>query len=132
MTATSKLRIAYEELHGCCIRRLGHTCEVRKEFLAVALDVLASAIEARRVETEGLDAKARRRWNTRAEDNLIKEAVEALSDARKSLISAQRTVFETVGYSAAEIEEAMDGFLSGNPALRKLAATLSKLTGEKQ
>jgi len=32
--------IAFEELHGCMIRRPGPTCEVRKEFLSVALDAV--------------------------------------------------------------------------------------------
>lgn len=53
-----QMRLAYEELHGCSIRRPQSTCEVRKEFLAVALDVLASAIESGTVETEGLDESA--------------------------------------------------------------------------
>jgi hypothetical protein len=48
-----QMTVAYEELHGCCIRRPEDTCAVRKEFLRVALDVLATAIatEARRAET---------------------------------------------------------------------------------
>lgn len=31
---------AYDELAGCCIRRSGATCEVRKEYLHVALELL--------------------------------------------------------------------------------------------
>jgi hypothetical protein len=49
----SVICLAYEELHGCCIRRPGSTCEVRKEFLGIALEILAQAIEARRGETSG-------------------------------------------------------------------------------
>lgn len=40
----AELREAYDELNGCSIRRPGDTCEVRKEFLAVALYVLSDAI----------------------------------------------------------------------------------------
>jgi hypothetical protein len=51
-----EMRTAYEELRGCCIRRPGPTCAVRKEFLEVALDVLASAIETRSAETGNTDS----------------------------------------------------------------------------
>jgi hypothetical protein len=53
-----ELRLAYEELRSCCIRRPGATCEVRKEFLVVALDVLASVIEAQRAETTEIGSVA--------------------------------------------------------------------------
>jgi hypothetical protein len=40
----SRMRLAHEELQGCMIRRSGHTCEVRKEFLDVALRSLREGI----------------------------------------------------------------------------------------
>ena len=35
-----EMRTAFAELHGCMIRRNEATCEVRKEFLSVAMEVL--------------------------------------------------------------------------------------------
>jgi hypothetical protein len=43
-----ELEEAFEELYGCIIRRPGDCCEVRKEFLAVALDVLSARMTAQK------------------------------------------------------------------------------------
>jgi hypothetical protein len=43
-SALAQMEQAFDELRGCVIRRPGETCEVRKEFLVVALDILDSAI----------------------------------------------------------------------------------------
>ncbi len=37
---------AFDELHACCIRRSGAICEVRKEFLRIALEVLGERVRA--------------------------------------------------------------------------------------
>ena len=46
-SADDSMRIAADELRGCLIRRPGPTCEVRKEFLTIAIAALDRAIVKR-------------------------------------------------------------------------------------
>lgn len=82
--------VAYEELHGCMIRRSGDTCEVRKEFLAVALKALSLQDEL--VEAlEGLEAANNLLCSQRTSQQYVEmldlgqqDALEKLDAARQS------------------------------------------------
>jgi Lar family restriction alleviation protein len=66
--------------------------------------------------------QAAARWNTRPEDNLIKEAVEALTDGRDTLALLNRRFDSDFGQRSKECDK----------TIAHLDATLTKLTGEKQ
>jgi hypothetical protein len=68
----------------------------------------------------GNEESAAEVWNTRPEDNLIKEAVEALTEAREAILGAARdTLWCSDKWPAETVVDHID-------------ATLTKLTGEKQ
>ena len=54
-----EMELAFDELHGCMIRRPEATCEVRKEFLATALYALDQQQRAARSVIDAIAEQGR-------------------------------------------------------------------------